>query len=145
MCNGSISAGTRPAFALMLLTFGLIGSVALGADAPMQFKQLAGPPSEMAAMAPPDPVSSATRSKSAIFDVTLHVCRSRSRQTSQGMDTSLSKAPVHCDWYLTRQRSISAPANASHSSRASRTRIAGSQRPASSQPFYASQRRMGRC
>ena len=43
----------------------------VSADNPLQFKQLAGPPSEFGAMARPDPARSAMRSKSALLPITL--------------------------------------------------------------------------
>jgi hypothetical protein len=66
----SIEGMIRSQAALLVLLL-MLPSVGYGQAAAPQFKQLAGPPSEYAAMRPADPRGSATRSKSAMLPVTL--------------------------------------------------------------------------
>jgi hypothetical protein len=67
-CDRSPLQRTLTALMVILAT---PAAVAFAQPVSPQFKQLAGPPSEFSAMAPADPVASATRSKSAIRRVKL--------------------------------------------------------------------------
>jgi hypothetical protein len=70
--------------------FLLVTPVYAFAAAPPQFKQLAGPPTEMSAMAPADPANSATHSKSALLRVAL-------QKATSGRWTWSSEVPVESD------------------------------------------------
>ncbi len=58
--------------AKLVLALLLSPAIAGFAETPVHFKQLAGPPAEFSAMAPPDPMLTATHSKSALLQVRLH-------------------------------------------------------------------------